>query len=106
MVDIGAQLGARIKSLRSDRGFSQSELADAADISEEWVRRLERGAKAPSIATLAAISKALGVSIASLFAWHGDEEARFQALLAEAENLTDDQLRWLEAAARLASKMP
>ncbi|OWK33651.1 anaerobic benzoate catabolism transcriptional regulator [Sphingomonas dokdonensis] len=91
--------------MRVDQGLSQASLADASGTSEEWVRKLERGVRAPSLATLDGISRALGVTIASLFAGTGEGAPRYEVLIAEAEGLGDDQLRWLESAARLARKL-
>jgi len=106
MSDLGAHLGKRIKDLRADRGLSQAELADAAGTSEEWIRKLERGVRAPSLATLEAVSRGLGVTVAALFAGADVNRDRLETLVAEAEGLTDEQLAWIEAVARLMRKMP
>lgn len=106
MSDLGSHLGKRIKALRTDRGLSQAELADEAGTSEEWIRKLERGVRAPSLATLDAVSRALGVTVAALFAGADPERDRFEVLLHEATSLDRDQLNWLEAAARLLHRMP
>lgn len=106
MSNLGEHLGRRIKALRSDRGLSQVDLADAAGTSEEWIRKLERGARAPSLATLDAVSRALGVTVSALFAGADQQSGRYEALLMEVEGLSDAQLDWVEAAARLVRKMP
>jgi transcriptional regulator with XRE-family HTH domain len=81
-------------------------LADAAGTSEEWIRKLERGVRAPSLATLDSVSRGLGVTVAALFAGADANRDRFETLVAEAEGLSDDQLAWIEAAVRLMRKMP
>ena len=107
MGQLGAHLGQEVKSLRLERGLSQAQLAEAAGTSEEWIRRIERGARSPSFDTLEAISGALGVTVARLFAGYGDiPSARHERLLFETEGFNDDQIRWLEAAAKLLRKMP
>jgi transcriptional regulator with XRE-family HTH domain len=87
--------------------MSQAQLAEAADITVEWVKRIERGAPSPSFDTVEAISKALDVTVARLFAGYGDfPAARPERLLFEIEGLDQDQMRWLEAAAKLLRNMP
>lgn len=87
--------------------MSQAQLAEAAGTSEEWIRRIERGARSPSFDTLEALSAALGVTVARLFAGCGGaKEARYERLIAEVEGLTIEQVEWLEAAAKLMRKMP
>lgn len=62
-----AGLGARLRALRQDRGLTLDALAEAAAIDKGYLSRLERGLKAPSIATLLRLSEALGVPAAELF---------------------------------------
>jgi transcriptional regulator with XRE-family HTH domain len=56
--DIGA-LGAAVRSLRKDTGWTQAGLAEAAGISRDPVTRLERGGDV-SLSTALAIIRALG----------------------------------------------
>ena len=65
-------IGKRIKSLRSDRGWSQQELADKVSAShygvtirQQHIGNLEvsKGDKLPSVPVLAAIASVFGVSI-------------------------------------------
>ena len=63
-------LGARIKKLRGNL-FSQRELADAAGISVDIIRKLEQQTRhTTSIATLHRIARVLEVDIATLFGQH------------------------------------
>jgi transcriptional regulator with XRE-family HTH domain len=61
------KLGKRIRELRKKRGLSQEKLAEEAGITLRHVARLESSAP-PAVAfdTLAAIARALGVSLPSL----------------------------------------
>jgi transcriptional regulator with XRE-family HTH domain len=61
-----ARLGAKIKRLRETKSWSQSDLTRAAGLTHGLVSRLEDGAGNPSLKTLAAIAKALNVTIADL----------------------------------------
>jgi transcriptional regulator with XRE-family HTH domain len=58
------KLGARIRDLRRSRGFTQEELAEALDLSVAYVSLIERGGRNPPFTTVAAIARALGVSLA------------------------------------------
>jgi transcriptional regulator with XRE-family HTH domain len=107
MGQLGAHFGQEVKALRLERGFSQGQLAEAAGTSEEWIRRIERGARSPSFDTLEAISGALGVTVARLFAGYGNTPAALhERLLFEIEGFNEDQMRWLEAAAKLLRNVP
>ena len=107
MGQLGEHFGHEVRALRQERGLSQAQLAEAAGTSEEWIRRIERGARSPSFDTLEVISEALGVTVARLFAGYGTAPAaRQERLLFDIDRLDDDQVRWLEEAAKLLRKMP
>jgi len=56
-------VGAHIRSLRIEKGFSQENLANEADIPLSQIGRIERGETNPTISTLFVISEALGVEL-------------------------------------------
>jgi transcriptional regulator with XRE-family HTH domain len=60
------RLGSKIKRLREAKSWSQSELTRAAGLTHGLVSRLEDGIGNPSLKTLAAIAKALGVTVSKL----------------------------------------
>lgn len=60
-------IGAALRDLREDRGFSARHLAARADVSAAMISRIENGLVSPSISTLNALSRALGVPLVSLF---------------------------------------
>jgi len=60
-------LGNRIHAMRESREWTLDDLADQAGLSKAYLSRLEGGDRHPSIAALAAIANAFGVSIGSLF---------------------------------------
>ena len=70
---IEVDLGARIRALRLARGQTLRRLAEDAGVTESFLSQVERGVAAPSIATVQRIARALGQSIAELFA--ADERA-------------------------------
>jgi transcriptional regulator with XRE-family HTH domain len=60
------QMGRRLKQLREARDLSRQELAERADISREYLRRLEAGRQDPTVGTLQRLAKALGVKVTKL----------------------------------------
>jgi len=66
-----AQLGQRIRRLRSRRHLSLSALAKHVGSSTSFLSQLERGTTSASISTLRRVAVGLGVTLADLF----DEEA-------------------------------
>lgn len=70
---IEVDLGARIRALRLARGHTLRQLAANAGVTESFLSQVERGVASPSIASVQRIARALGQSIAELFA--ADERA-------------------------------
>lgn len=70
---IEVDLGARIRALRLARGETLRRLAADAGVTESFLSQVERGVASPSIASVQRIARALGQSIAELFA--ADERA-------------------------------
>ena len=58
--------GERLSFLRKERGLTQAQLAEKADIAREMVSRYERNAQDPDFSTVVRIAKALEVSVNSL----------------------------------------
>ncbi len=55
--------GRSIRSLRKQRGLSQDSLADAADLSRNYISDIERGVRNPSLLALVGLSRALRVPL-------------------------------------------
>src|SRR5689334_16841798 len=70
---VEVDLGARIRALRLARGQTLRQLAADAGVTESFLSQVERGVASPSIASVQRIARALGQSIAELFA--ADERA-------------------------------
>ena len=60
------KLGAKIRYYRQLMGINQSELAEIVCISPQYLSKIECGRRIPSIPIMAAIAKALNMSIAEL----------------------------------------
>jgi transcriptional regulator with XRE-family HTH domain len=58
--------GARLKELRLKKGMTLEQLAFEADIELSQVHRVEKGKINPTLTTLIALAKGLGVSLADL----------------------------------------
>jgi transcriptional regulator with XRE-family HTH domain len=68
-----AELGARIRTLRVDRGWTLDELASRSGLSKSYLSRLEEGDRQPSIAAMLSIATAYGLAINDLFS--GEQES-------------------------------
>jgi len=62
------RLGARVRALRTERGWSMRQLAARCAISERFLRDLEAGRGNVSVVRLARLAEALGRSAATLVA--------------------------------------
>ncbi len=60
------RFAGNVHRLRTKRGLSQKELADAVGISVSYVSMLERGQRSPPLETIERMARALRVSPASL----------------------------------------
>lgn len=61
-----ARVGAAVKRLRSERGWSTRELAARSGVSAAMISEAERGAKSPTITILSALAAALEVPLSRL----------------------------------------
>ena len=59
-------LGENIRRLRKKKGLTQEELAEAADVSSNFVGEIERGEKAASIDSLVKFAAALKIRVSEL----------------------------------------
>lgn len=64
--DVGAQVGSRIKELRTERAMTLSALAAAAGIGKGSLSEIESGSRNPTLATLYAVAGPLGVPLTTL----------------------------------------
>jgi len=66
------KFGARIRTLRIEKGWSQEELASNAGLDRSYVGGIERGERNVSLKNICLLAKTLGVSVKSLFDWEGN----------------------------------
>ena len=57
------RMGDRIRQLRTEKGVSQTELAEKAGLAQPHIVRIEQGRYSVGLDTLQAIAKALGCTV-------------------------------------------
>lgn len=63
-----AALGRALQAMRTERGISQTQLAEATGFMQSWISQVERGRRNPSWNNVARLAEGLGVSVSSLAA--------------------------------------
>jgi transcriptional regulator with XRE-family HTH domain len=66
-MDSAGRFGQYIRTLREERGLTQSELALRAGLAVDSVRRIERGQLSPSLRSVAKLAAGMEISLHSLF---------------------------------------
>ena len=66
-LDLKVLVGKRIRQLRKERGWSQSELAFRANMQDSYLAAMERAARNVSLDTISRVLKALEVSPVEAF---------------------------------------
>jgi transcriptional regulator with XRE-family HTH domain len=61
------KVGARVRSLRRERGLTIEQLAAATGLTKGFISQLERDRTAPSLSSIARICDALGVALSRIF---------------------------------------
>ncbi len=71
--DIRHRFGARVRQLRTERGWSQEAFADLAKLHRTYVGAIERGEQNLSLQNIERFAATLGISLAELFAPFTDQ---------------------------------
>jgi len=61
-----AALGRAVLAVRTEKGISQTQLAEATGFMQSWISQVERGRRNPSWNNVARLAEGLGVSVAEL----------------------------------------
>ena len=69
MKAIEKQFGEQVRKLRLAMDLSQEELAFKAGVHRTYLGSIERGERNPSLKNIAAIAKALNISLSELFSF-------------------------------------
>lgn len=75
MSNIAKALGQRMRNQRIKLGLSQEKLAEKAGVHPTYIGQLERGEKNVSVENVEKISKALNVSLSTLFELLGGDDS-------------------------------
>jgi len=67
MKTVEKQFGERIRELRLVRSLTQEELAFKSGVHRTYMGSVERGERNPSLKNIAAIARALNISLSELF---------------------------------------
>jgi transcriptional regulator with XRE-family HTH domain len=65
-MDVRERVGFNLQRLRREKGLSQEELADRAEVHQTYLSGVERGKRNPTITVLQRIAEALGADIENL----------------------------------------
>lgn len=108
-VETARLLGKRIRELREEAGMTQAELAEGAELSDNFIALLERGRTTPSLKTIEAIAKTLNVQISELFAFHSPLKSKLskkdRAIQQLLRRRTPTEIETLLAIEKLVSKL-
>ncbi len=80
-------LGRKIKTLRREKGFSQSDLAEKLKVSYQQIQKYENGTSSLSLDRLVAISKALEILPEALLVEEKTEDYRALGLSPEEKRI-------------------
>lgn len=61
------QFGKKLREIRTEKGYSQESLADAAGMHRTYVGSIERGEQNISLDNIHKLAKALGIKVRELF---------------------------------------
>ncbi len=76
MPDLKHDLGARVRDLRTLRGLSQADLAEACQMSQPTISDIESGNLGVRVSTAERLAKALGVELDELLRGLGKNEPK------------------------------
>lgn len=68
MTELQRHFGLAVRHFREERGWSQEQLAEHADLNRSFIGDIERGRATPSLVTLAKLARAFGVLPSTLIA--------------------------------------
>lgn len=102
------KIGHKIKELRIQKGLTQEELADRAELSKGFISQIERDLTSPSIATLVDVLQALGTDLNNFFTEDSEEQIVFrdQDYFEKIDNELNNKIEWIIPNAQKNSMEP
>lgn len=67
MQEESKKLGNNLKTIRTSKNITQSELADILAVDKSFVSNIENGKNNPTLSTIASLAKALKIPVDELF---------------------------------------
>ncbi len=98
-------LGKRIKKARKDKGLTQEQFAEMADIATEYESRIETGAARPSLALIEKISSILEVDESEIMFGNKSEEGEVKDLMNKIFSMDKKKRRAVERMIDIISEM-
>lgn len=91
------KIGNRLKELRIQKGLTQEELADRAELSKGFISQVERDLTSPSISTLVDILQCLGTNLSDFFTKEEDTQIVFhdQDYFEKIDNEYHNKIEWI-----------
>lgn len=75
---VNVEIGKKLRDIRKQKGLTQQELADRAELTKGFISQLENGQVSPSVVTLFDLIECLGETPGSFFRETGQEKIVFQ----------------------------
>jgi transcriptional regulator with XRE-family HTH domain len=108
-MDLKERFGRLVAANRKRKAWTQADLAENADLSEDMVARIEAGTTGTSFASIERLAAALDLDPSELFSSHANKSRQRKALLDVASSLStlsDDELAWVAELTRVALRRP
>jgi transcriptional regulator with XRE-family HTH domain len=107
--DLKERFGRLVAANRRRKDWTQAELAEASDLSEDMVARLEKASVGVSFDTIEKLANALEVDPAELFSPTANKAKQRKAVLDLVSRLSafsDDELAWVADLIKVAQGRP
>jgi len=100
------KIGSRIQFYRTEMHLTQEELSELVGTSQKYISRIETGYHNVKLETIAAIAKALQVSVDALIADYSDssDESTLKLIMDEIRGMNPKQLEMLRENIRTIKK--
>jgi len=103
MSKIQERLGKRIREIRKARNLTIAQLAEATNLSTNFIGSIERGIRSPAIDTLERIARVLRVKVEDLFHFPSGKEGEKKRALDElVYRLKGKDIRDIELVSKIA----
>ena len=111
MSDVQTRLGARVRDLRQQRGWTQEALGERAGLSYKFIGEIERGVGNPTIDSIDQIARGFGIDVALLLHREAPEAVYTPlssgdfAVMREARDSLDSALKRLGGSGKRRSRV-